>query len=153
MTLHLDFDIARDNFMLTVNLDVANGDVLALTGPNGSGKTTTLHAIAGLLPCSRGVISFNDVIFDANASTTSVFLQPEQRKVGVVFQDGALFPHLNALQNVAYGLRAQAVTKSDAVYRAHKMLATLKIDHVANSRPHQLSGGQKLKLCWCLCQR
>jgi len=146
MTLHLDFDIARDNFMLTVNLDVANGEVLALTGPNGSGKTTTLHAIAGLLPCSRGVISFNDVIFDTNTSTTSVFLQPEQRKVGVVFQDGALFPHLDALQNVAYGLRAQAVTKSDAIDRAHKMLATVKIDHMADSSPHQLSGGQKQRV-------
>ncbi|MSO59876.1 MAG: ATP-binding cassette domain-containing protein [Ilumatobacteraceae bacterium] len=146
MSLRLDFVLERRNFNLVVDLVVNNGEVLAITGPNGSGKTTTLHVIAGLLPCTHGLISFDDVIFDARSDTQSVFLQPEHRRVGVVFQGGALFPHLDALQNTAYGLRAHGISASDATARAHQMLHTFTIDHLATSFPHQLSGGQQQRV-------
>ena len=146
MSLRLDFVLERRNFNLAVDLVVNNGEVFAITGPNGSGKTTTLHAIAGLLPITHGSISRNDIIFDARSNEQSIFLQPERRRVGVVFQDGALFPHLDALQNVTYGLRTQRNSKSDAKTRAHQMLDAFNLDHLASSFPHQLSGGQKQRI-------
>src|SRR3989449_8545842 len=101
MTLHADLLVARGlEFRLTVDLTVEPGEVVALLGPNGAGKTTALRALAGLLPLTQGTVRLDDEVWD---EPPAVFVPAERRRVGVVFQDYLLFPHLSAVDNVAFG--------------------------------------------------
>ena len=110
-------------------------EVVAVVGPNGAGKTTLLRALAGLVPLDRGRVVLGDVVLDG--------LAPEQRPVAVVFQDALLFPHLGALDNVAYGLRARGMHRGDARRRAGEWLERVGLDAGHHrSRPSALSGGQ-----------
>jgi len=118
--------------------------VLAIIGPNGAGKTTTLMLVAGLLACSRGQIIHDGLVFDDAAE--GVFVQPENRHVGIVFQDGALFAHLSALQNVAFGLRARGTKKREALATAAIMLDSFDMGSYGAHLPHQLSGGQRQRI-------
>ena len=95
-----------EEFVLNVELSAQRGELLALTGPNGSGKTTLLHALAGLLPLERGRIVLGDRVVDDPAA--GIWVHPERRGVGCAFQDVRLFPHLNALENVEFGLLHRA---------------------------------------------
>ena len=95
-----------EEFVLNVELAAQRGELLALTGPNGSGKTTLLHALAGLLPLERGRIVLGDRVVDDPAE--GIWVHPERRGVGCAFQDVRLFPHLNALENVEFGLLHRA---------------------------------------------
>jgi molybdate transport system ATP-binding protein len=106
--------------------------VVALLGPNGAGKTTALRLLAGLLDGGRVVL--DGVPLDG--------LPPEQRRVGLVPQDGLLLPHLSALDNVAYGLRARGARKAPARARAREELDRLGLADRADARPRELSGGQ-----------
>jgi ABC-type molybdate transport system ATPase subunit len=101
MSLKINCQLRRDNFNLEVHLAVESGAVLAITGENGSGKTSTLDMIAGLLACTTGKISLNDRVFDD--STTNQFVQPELRGVSTVFQGGGLFSHMSVEKNVIFG--------------------------------------------------
>src|SRR5690349_17247810 len=94
--------------------------MLAVLGPNGAGKTTLLRTIAGLLPIDSGRIVINDVVVDDPLHDR--FMPPEQRPVGVMFQDYLLFAHLSALDNVAFGLRERGVRRSAARDRARRLL-------------------------------
>lgn len=120
---------------LDVTLEAGTDEVVAVVGPNGAGKTTLLRALAGLVRVDRGRIVLGDVVLDG--------LPPERRPVAVVFQDGLLFPHLSALDNVAYGLRARGAARAGARRRAGEWLERVGLDagHHA-SRPAALSGGQ-----------
>ncbi|MFJ6832533.1 ABC transporter ATP-binding protein [Streptomyces sp. NPDC091209] len=127
--------VRRGSFRLDIDLSVAPGDVVALLGPNGAGKTTALRALAGLTPLSEGGrLRLDGVSLDRTP--------PESRPVGVVFQDYLLFPHLSALDNVAFGPRCQGVPKAEARAQAAAWLERMGLADHAGARPRRLSGGQ-----------
>jgi molybdate transport system ATP-binding protein len=128
------------DFELDVGLTAESGQTYALLGPNGAGKTTLLRALAGLLPIDRGQVSLDEEVLDD--PVRQVFVPPEARSVGVVFQDYLLFEHLSARENVAFGLRARGVKRADARATADAWLARLDLSSKATARPRQLSGGQ-----------
>ncbi|WP_320777689.1 ABC transporter ATP-binding protein [Streptomyces sp. CRN 30] len=127
--------VARGDFRLDVALTAAPGEVVALLGPNGAGKTTALRALAGLTPLGAGGRLRLD---GAELERTP----PELRPVGVVFQDYLLFPHLTALDNVAFGPRCQGASKAEARARAAEWLDRLGLAGHAGAKPRRLSGGQ-----------
>ena len=126
--------VRRGQLTVDVAFAVADGEVLGVLGPNGAGKTSALRALAGLEPLAGG-----HVTLDGEDLTR---LRPEDRYVGVVFQDYLLFPHLSALDNVAYGLRAGGMGKAAARRDAAGWLAQVGLSDHAGHRPRQLSGGQ-----------
>ncbi|MDX2291732.1 MULTISPECIES: ABC transporter permease [Streptomyces] len=117
-----------------LTLDAGPGTTIAVVGPNGAGKTTLLRALLGLTPRAHAVLRLGDE--DVTA------LPPHRRRVAWVPQDGALFPHMTALANTAYGLRAQGVARAEARREAQGWLDRLGVGHLAHRRPPQLSGGQ-----------
>ncbi|MFF7366135.1 ABC transporter ATP-binding protein [Streptomyces tricolor] len=129
---HLVVD--RTSFRLDVTLTAAPGDVLALLGPNGAGKTTALRALAGLTPLTAGHLRLDGTSLERTP--------PESRPVGVVFQDYLLFPHLSALDNVAFGPRCRGAGKAEARALAAAWLDRMGLSEHAASKPRHLSGGQ-----------
>jgi molybdate transport system ATP-binding protein len=129
---HLVVD--RGSFRLDVALTAAPGDVVALLGPNGAGKTTALRALAGLTPLTGGRLRLDGAALERTA--------PESRPVGVVFQDYLLFPHLTALDNVAFGPRCHGATKAEARAQAAEWLERMGLAEHAGAKPRRLSGGQ-----------
>jgi len=125
---------------LEVTVQAVPGEIVAILGPNGAGKTTLLRAIAGLVSLTRGRVELDDVVLDDVAR--DIHLPPERRPIGVVFQDYLLFPHLSALENVAFGLRARGVAAHEARLRAASWLDRLGVGEYAETRPRALSGGQ-----------
>ncbi|MFB7514747.1 ABC transporter permease [Streptomyces sp. NPDC056144] len=117
-----------------LTLDAEPGTTIAVVGPNGAGKTTLLRALLGLTPRAHADLRLGDE--DVTA------LPPHRRRVAWVPQDGALFPHLTALANTAYGLRAQGVPRTEARRAAQDWLDRLGVGHLGHRRPGQLSGGQ-----------
>ncbi|GHE32597.1 MULTISPECIES: ABC transporter ATP-binding protein [Streptomyces] len=129
--------VVRGSFRLDVTLTARPGEVVALLGPNGAGKTTALRALAGLAPLSPGAggrLRLDGVPLER--------MPPESRPVGVVFQDYLLFPHLTALDNVAFGPRCRGASRSEARAEAAEWLARLGLAEHAGARPRRLSGGQ-----------
>jgi molybdate transport system ATP-binding protein len=120
---------------LEARLRAEPGEVLAVIGPNGAGKTTLLAALAGLVG-HRGSVTV------AGASWTDPPQPVRERSAGLVFQDQRLFPHLSALDNVAFGPRAQGVARAEAERRARTWLDRFGVGDLAHRRPHELSGGQ-----------
>ncbi len=120
---------------LDAHVESAAGEVVAVIGPNGAGKTTLLHALAGLVPMEGRV----EV---AGQSWTRPQRLVRERNVGFVFQDQALFPHLSALDNVAFGLRSRGVGRADAEATARGWLGRFGVEDLAARRPRELSGGQ-----------
>lgn len=125
---------------LDVEIEAGSGEVLALLGPNGAGKSTVLRSLAGLTPIDGGRVTIDDVVVDD--PSTDVFVEPEHRAVGLVFQSYLLFEHMTVLENVAYGLRARKVPKAEARERARRWLDRVGIGDYANQRATALSGGQ-----------
>lgn len=123
-----------------VSLTAPAGQVLALLGPSGSGKSTILRLIAGLEPVDAGEIALGGETVSTRAHTTA----PERRRVGFVFQDYALFPHLNAAENVAFGIAHLARPDRDA--RALQWLQRVGLGARAGAYPHELSGGEQQRV-------
>lgn len=136
--LHAEVVAERGSFRLEVEVDVGAGEVVAILGPNGSGKTTALNAIAGLTPISSGRITVHGQVW----ATPGKQLPPEGRACGLLAADHLLFPHLSAARNVAYGPRARGVGKDAARERAHAELALLGVEDLADRLPRQMSHGQ-----------
>jgi molybdate transport system ATP-binding protein len=140
MSLELDGRVRRGEFELAVSLVAQPGEVLAVLGPNGAGKSTLLRAVAGLLALDEGSIRLNGRALDRGAG--GEFVVPQQRRLGVVFQDHRLFPHLRVLGNVAYGPRSRGVGRAVAREAATRWLARFGLTSLAGRFPAQLSGGQ-----------
>lgn len=135
LTLRADVGLHLGPFDLDVALQASADEVVAVVGPNGAGKTTLLRALAGLVPIDRGRITLGARAIDG--------LPPEERPVAVVFQDFRLFPHLSALDNVAYGLRAHGAGRTHARGDAAGWLDRVGLDRGHHgSRPARLSAGQ-----------
>jgi molybdate transport system ATP-binding protein len=141
MTLNMQCTFARAQFTVHADVSVASREVLAITGSNGSGKTTALLLIAGLLNISSGRIELDGQICDGDT-----FVQPEDRHIGMLFQNGALFPHLTVSQNIIFGLRARGVRKDEALSLAIGTMEKLDIRTFAKKHPHELSGGQQQRV-------
>ena len=123
-----------------LTLSLAKGSIGCLLGPSGCGKTTALRAIAGFEPIDGGEIRAHGRVLSRRGFTAS----PEQRRIGMVFQDYALFPHLNVRDNVAFGLHR--LPKPAAHARALEMLSVVGLADYAEHYPHQLSGGQQQRV-------
>lgn len=135
-----ELDLRRGDLHLVASLDVDDGEVLALLGPNGAGKTTALRALAGLIALDKGQISVDGDVLDRPSEDR--FVPPDRRRVSMVFQDYLLFPHLDVLDNVAFGLRTSRLPKSDARSQAETWLERFGVADKGSARPSQLSGGQ-----------
>jgi molybdate transport system ATP-binding protein len=140
MSLEAELDVHVDSLSLDVTLDAGPGETVVLLGPNGAGKTTALRVIAGLLALDGGRVVVDGHVLDDPAADT--WIPAERRPIGYVFQDHALFPHLSALDNVAFGLRARRVRKREADRRAREWLDRVGMSSHAGKEPRALSGGQ-----------
>ncbi|MGH3326687.1 MAG: ABC transporter ATP-binding protein [Streptomycetales bacterium] len=121
-----------------VDLDVYNGEFFAMLGPSGSGKTTVLRVIAGFESPTQG-----SVRLDGRDVTR---FAPFERDVNTVFQDYALFPHMNVLANIEYGLKVKKVPKGERAQRAREALRTVRLEGLDKRRPGELSGGQRQRV-------
>jgi spermidine/putrescine transport system ATP-binding protein len=121
-----------------IDLDVRDGEFLALLGPSGCGKTTTLRMIAGFEEPTEGEIALDGV--------SMVGVPPHRRQVNTVFQQYALFPHMTVLDNVAYGLKQRKVAKRERYAKATEALALVHLEGREQARPNQLSGGQQQRV-------
>jgi iron(III) transport system ATP-binding protein len=121
-----------------LSIRLAPGTIGCLLGPSGCGKTTVLRAIAGFEPLQRGRIELGGELVAGDGCD----LPPEARRVGMVFQDHALFPHLSVADNVSFGLRRMP----QAAQRTQRMLETVGLAHAAQRYPHELSGGQQQRV-------
>lgn len=132
--------VALDN----INLDIPTGELVALLGPSGCGKTTLLRCIAGFEPVRAGSI----LIDGHEVSRPGFQLPPEQRRIGMVFQDYALFPHLSIGDNIAFGLRQQSFAKNSEArhLRVKAMLELVGLSGKEHKFPHELSGGQQQRV-------
>lgn len=126
---------------LDATLQCAANEVLALIGPSGSGKTTLLQIVAGLRPCASGEITVGQETW--LSTTRGIRRTPQDRGVGFVFQDYALFPHLTALGNVAI---ATGLPKLEANATARDLLARVHLQGFEDRRPHHLSGGERQRV-------
>ncbi|MFF2272325.1 sulfate/molybdate ABC transporter ATP-binding protein [Agromyces sp. NPDC058136] len=144
--LELDVTVDVGDFTLTAQLDVGPGGILAVLGPNGSGKSTLLAAIAGRLTPSRGYVRAGgrDLVNAGPGPRTNVPL--ERRRVGLLGQEPLLFPHLSALENVAFGPRAQGRPAREARDEAARLLDSVGLGGFASRRPTGLSGGQQQRV-------
>ena len=121
-----------------LSIRLREGDIGCLLGPSGCGKTTTLRAIAGFEPISGG-----EILLDGKAlSTPTLRVAPEQRQIGMVFQDYALFPHLTVAENVGFGIHKSP----DRKRIVEELLALVKLDKLGSRYPHELSGGQQQRV-------
>jgi len=126
------------NALKEISLTIRKGEFIALLGPSGCGKSTALNCIAGLLGTSGGGIYIDERRVDQ--------LKPEDRGFGMVFQNYALFPHMNVLQNVGFGLKMRGQTKSEIEKRARAALALVRLQGQEDKLPGQLSGGQQQRV-------
>lgn len=120
------------------NLILEEGELTALLGPSGCGKSTTLNMLAGILPATTGKIYFDD--------TDITDMPPQDRGIGLVFQNYALYPHMTVLENICFPLEIQKVAKKERVKKAIEMAKLIKIEEYLYRRPKELSGGQQQRV-------
>ncbi len=130
-----------------VSLEVADGEFLALLGPSGCGKTTIVRVIAGFERLSAGEIAFDGVVVSGNGR----HLPPEHRRVGIVFQSYALWPHMTAARNVGYPLQVAGIRGEPYRRRVAAALATVGMSELGERRPAALSGGQRQRVALARC--
>jgi len=132
---NLTFSYKEKNLVQNLSFSVSNGSIGLIRGESGSGKSTLLNVIAGLKKADKGNIVCNNVVFiDENSS-----LSPEKRKIGYVFQDFALFPHINAKKNITYALNKEFLY-------TNYLIDELNLTEHLHKMPHELSGGQQQRV-------
>ena len=144
MSLDGSIRLALGSLDLEMDLTIEEGEVVALLGPNGAGKTTLLRAIAGLVPFRSGHVRLDGEILEDTA--TNRYVPTERRPIGFVFQDYLLFPHLNVLDNVAFGLRSRGTPRRAAAETAARWLNRVSLKDYARAKPAELSGGQRQRV-------
>jgi molybdate transport system ATP-binding protein len=141
VSLEAHLRVVQGQFALgELECSIASGETVVLLGPNGAGKSTVLRALAGITPIDAGRIVLDDEVLDDTIA--GVYVPPDARSIGVVFQDRLLFPHLDVLENVAFGLRARRVPRRVARARALEWLERVGGAELASARPGRLSGGE-----------
>jgi molybdate transport system ATP-binding protein len=141
--LTVDVEKRLGEFSIAAKFDVANG-ATALFGPSGSGKTSIVHMIAGLVAPDRGRIALDDQVLFDSATRTNV--PAHKRRIGTVFQEGRLFPHLTVAQNLDYG-RWMGKLAVDEAERA-RIVELLNLSHLLTRRPGKLSGGERQRVAF-----
>ncbi len=138
MTLRAAFETTAGDLLVSVELAVSAGEVVALLGPSGAGKTTTLLSLAGIRPIRSGRITLDEEIWaDAEAG---IAVPPERRRLGVVFQENRLFQHRSVEENIAFGPRTQRRRDTESITRV--WMERLGVGHLAARSPSELSGGE-----------
>lgn len=132
------FDRGTVKALLDISFSLKKGQIVSVIGESGSGKTTLVRLIAGLEAPDSGSIFLNDKLM----SSEDVFIAPEKRKVGMLFQDYALFPHMSVFENIAYGI-AKKINKNE---RINQMLEIVDLKGFEKRYPHELSGGQQQRV-------
>jgi ABC-type Fe3+/spermidine/putrescine transport system ATPase subunit len=127
-----------------MNLSVGKGEFVTLLGPSGCGKSTTLQMIAGLEKPTDGDIAFQGRTI--SSSGRNVFIEPEQRGFGVVFQSYALWPHMTVRQNLAFPLKVRRIARAERERRIEEALALVGLSGLGERYPGQLSGGQQQRV-------
>ena len=141
--LAVDVEKRLGDFSLAARFETAGG-VTALFGASGAGKTTLVNMIAGLLPPDRGRIRLDDtVLFD---SAARIDVPAHRRRIGYVFQEGRLFPHLSVAKNLDYGRRMRGLARDDA--EMARIVNLLDIGHLLDRRPGKLSGGERQRVAF-----
>ncbi len=125
-----------------IDLDIADGSLTTFLGPSGCGKTTTLRMVAGLETPTAGTI----VIGNETVHGDGVHIPPERRRIGMVFQSYAVWPHMNVFNNVAYPLKVRRMRKEELHRRTYAALKTVQLEELAERFPAQLSGGQQQRV-------
>jgi molybdate transport system ATP-binding protein len=141
VTVHVQALVAERG--VEAGIDVYDGETLALLGPNGSGKSTLLGVLAGLVRPTVGRVELGgDVLTDVGPGRAGVMVAPHARRTALLGQDALLFPHLDALENVAFGPRSRGTNRARARAEAQRWLDEVGVGELAARRPRQLSGGQ-----------
>ncbi len=135
-------EAAHGAFRLSVALEAAPGEIVAVLGPNGAGKSTLLAVLAGNLRPASGTV----VVGERTLTSSAVSVRPEHRSVGLLGQDPLVFPHLSARENVAFGPRAAGVPARTARARADEWLVSVGLAGLEDRRPAELSGGQRQRV-------
>lgn len=135
---HLSKSYGDTQILQNINLDIYDGEFLTLLGPSGCGKTTLLRLIGGFELPNAGSLQLEGVDIAG--------LPAEKRPINTVFQQYALFPHMNVYDNIAYGLKLKGVSKTEIDQRVREALAMVQLDHTINRRPQDLSGGQQQRI-------
>ena len=144
MSLTAELAVRLGTLALDVRLNLVEGQILAVVGPNGAGKSTLIRSLAGLVPLSSGrVILDGQVLDDPDAG---IHVPTERRSLGVMFQNYLLFPHLSALDNVAFGLRSRGLGRRQARAEAGRWIELMHLSDLASEKPASLSGGQQQRL-------
>lgn len=137
---NLNVSYQKQPIIKDLDLQIEPGEIVALFGPSGGGKSTVLKAVAGLLEEVSGIITIGDkLVLDHKTHVPA-----EKRNVGLIFQDYALFPHLTVEENIAFGLNK--LSRAERIYRVADMLALIKLSDCRQKYPHQLSGGQQQRI-------
>ena len=130
-----------------ISIDIRDGELIAVLGPSGCGKTTLLRVIAGFDPVSAGRVSIGDRL----VSSTGTHVPPEERRVGIVFQSYALWPHMSVAENVGYALKVAKVARPEREQRIADALHLVGLDGFGARRPAELSGGQRQRVALARC--
>ena len=140
----LDKNFGAERAVRDFSLSVARGEFVTLLGPSGCGKTTTLRCIAGLERPDAGEIRIGDEV--VTSAGRGIYLYPEHRNIGMVFQSYAVWPHMTVFDNVAYGLRVRRTTAAEIKERTTQALKLVGLDHLAERYATKLSGGQRQRV-------
>lgn len=127
----------------SLDLDVGKGELFVLLGASGEGKTTILNMVAGVVRPERGRIYIDDVLVDDSGD---IYTPPEERDIGYVFQNWALYPHMRVFDNIAFPLKMKKIPSDEIRRRVREVAEMLRIDHLLDRRPSQLSGGQQQRV-------
>ena len=144
----VEFEAVSKNFdrrpvVKEVSVQIEAGERVVLFGPSGCGKTTILRLLAGLAVPDQGCIRINGLVVAANGRNLQ---EPEDRDLGMVFQDLALWPHLSVWDNLAFGLNARRIPKDERKKRIQKLLSDIGLECRSQAKPNQLSGGEQQRV-------